>query len=270
MAKSIYDFSDYKAYLRSQVGDKTARRGLKSALANALSCQPTYISRVINGPAHLSLEQATGVNEFFSHSRDDSHYFLLLVQKDRAGNRPLKSYFAEQIQEMLDRRLNLTRRLGTQNKLSEEHKQIFYSSWIYLAIHIALTIPELRTREALAQYLNLPSKKVAEILEFLVEAGLARPDGQHFTSESSLLRIGSDSPFIIRHHCNWRTQVLESLDREKIHDLHYSGVVSLSRADVRVLKDRMLEHIKEYVTTVRASKEEEVYVLCMDFFGLQK
>jgi uncharacterized protein (TIGR02147 family) len=268
--KSVFDFADYKGFLRQRVGEKSARRGLKSALAQAANCQPTYISQVLNGDAHLSSEQAHAMNEYLGHSKDEAHFFLLLVQKDRAGTQALRRYYQEQIHELLDRRLNLTRRLGAQNKLSEEHRTTFYSSWHYLAIHIALTVPELQTKSAISQYFHLPLKKVVSVLEFLVEAGLATPVGERFVAESGLLRIGNDSPHIVKHHSNWRTQALEALDREDLHDLHYTAVVSLSRADVRELKDRMLEHIKEYVSKIRESREEEVYALCMDFFTVRK
>src|SRR6185312_16823085 len=122
MAKelSIYEYSDYKAYLRSKVGDKAARRGLKSALAKALSCQPTYISQVLNGHAHFSSEQVMDLNEFLGHSQDEGHFFLLLVQKDRAGKQSLRKYFQAQIGAILDQRMVLHKRLGAQTTLSEE------------------------------------------------------------------------------------------------------------------------------------------------------
>lgn len=270
MNKSVFDFTDYKDFLRHKVGEKSARRGLKAALAEAAGCQPTYVSQVLNGHAQLSLEQAIAISEFLGHSKDESHFFLLLVQKSRAGTQVLKRYYAEQIQDVLDRRLVLTRRLGAQNKLSEEHKTTFYSTWHYLAIHIALTVPELQTKEALCEYFRLPLKKVVSVLEFLTEAGLALQTGERFISEAGLLRIGNDSPHIHKHHSHWRTQALESLDREDLTDLHYTAVVSLSRSDVRVLKNRMLENIKDYVSTIRESKEEEVYALILDFFTLKK
>ena len=268
--KQIYDFSDYKAYLQAKVGAKSARRGLKSAMAKALSCQPTYISQVLNGHAHLSSEQAADLNEFLNHNKDESHFFLLLLQKDRAGKKNLKKYYQDQMQEVLDRRLNLTKRLGTQNNLSEENRNTYYSSWHPLAIHIALSVPHLQTKEAIAQHFHLPLKKVVSVLEFLVSTGLAQQMGERFTTDNSLVRIGNESTHIQKHHTNWRTQAVESLDREDLQDLHYSAVVSLSKADARHLKDRMLEHIKEYVNTIRDSKEEEVYSLCLDFFSLKK
>jgi len=270
MSNEVYKFHDYKAYLRQRVGDKSARRGLKSALAQAIHCQPTYVSQVLYSRAHFSPEQAIALNEFLGHSKDEGHYFLLLVQKDRAGTAPLKKYYSEHIQELLDRRLSLTRRFGAQNKLTEEHRTTFYSTWHYLAIHIALTVPELQTKNALVEYFRLPMKKVAAVIEFLMEAGLARQEGDRYLCESNLLRIGSDSPHIGKLHSQWRTQALEALDREEIHNLHYTAVVSLSHADIRALKSRMLEDINQYVNVIRQSKEEDVYAVCIDFFSARK
>jgi len=268
--KSIFEFANYKDYLRYQVGEKSARRGMKSALAKAIGCGPTYISQVLNEYAHLSPEQATDVSKFFGHTKEEAHCFLLLLSRDRAGNQSLKKYYSEQLQEVLDRRLNLSKRLGAQNVLSEESKTIFYSSWHYAAIHLALTVPELQTRDALTRYFRLPIKKVVDVLEFLVSVGLAVPQGERFVAGSTLLRIGNDSPHIMKHHTHWRTQALEAIDRENINDLRYSAVVSISRADVRVIKDRILENIKDYLQTIRESREEEVCALCIDFFGLRR
>lgn len=268
--KQLFDFVDYKSYLSAKLGAKSARRGLKSALAKALFCQPAYISQVLNDHAHFSLEQAYDLNEFLGHTKEESHFFILLLQRDRAGKKNLKSYYSEQIQEVLNRRMSLTKRLGTQNTLSEEDKNTYYSSWHYLAIHIALSVPYLQTKEALVQYFQLPLKKVLTILEFLVSVGLAQQVGDKFTTDNSLIRIGSESSHIQKHHSNWRNQAVDSLDREDLYDLHYSAVFSLSQSDIRKLKDKMLENIKEYVSVIRESKEEEVYSLCLDFFSLSK
>jgi uncharacterized protein (TIGR02147 family) len=271
MAKelSIFEYTEYKPYLRSKVGDKAARRGLKSALAKALSCQPTYISQVLNGHAHFSSEQVMDLNEFLGHSREEGHFFLLLVQKERAGKLSLRKYFQDQINTILDARMVLHKRLGAQTVLSEEAKVTFYSSWHYLAIQVALTIPHLQTKPAVAAHFQLPLKKVVQTIEFLMSIGLARQVGEHFESTGVWTRVESDSPHVARHHSQWRLQAMRSLDRADLEDLHYSAVVSLSRADIRALKSQMFDHIQEYVTQVKASKEEEVYGLCLDFFDLK-
>jgi hypothetical protein len=69
---------------------------------------------------------------------------------------------------------------------------------------------------------------------------------------------------------NWRLQAMDSLEREDLQDLHYSAIVSLSQQDVRKLKNKMLENIKEYLEVVRPSKEEQVFSLCLDFFDVHR
>lgn len=270
MKEKLFDFHSYKSYLRSRTGTRTQKNGVKAALARSLSCQPTYISQVLHGLAHFSLEQAEGANHFFAHTKEESRFFLLLVQKDRAGTKTLAQHFQDQIDEMLQRRLVIGLRLGPKKALNSEDQSIYYSSWLYAAVHIALTIPELRTRESLAKHLGAPAKRVSEVLEFLVAAGLASQNGSGFNVGTSHVRLGRDSHNILKHHANWRAQAVESLEREELQDLHYSGVVSLSTADVLRIKNVLMESIETAQSIVRSSNEEELCAINIDFFNLQR
>jgi uncharacterized protein (TIGR02147 family) len=269
--KGIYEYSEYKAYLEKKVGSRGQRKGLKSKLAKALHCQPTYISQVLHGNAHLSLEQSQALNEFFGHTKEEGQYFLLLVQKDRAGTVSLRRHFEEQLQSMLQRRMVLTERLGKKQELSKEDQIRYYSSWHYAAIHMALTVPELQNAKALSEYFRIPIKKVTSVLDFLNKAGLARhTETGSFQTGKLLIRLGNDSPNILRHHSNWRQQAMDSLDREEIGDLHYSAVVSLSKKDAIRIKDRILEWLEKDLEIIKDSKEEEIYSYCIDFFHMRR
>jgi len=267
---SIFEFHSYKTYLEARVGPRTQRRGIKSALAGALRCQPTYISQVLHGQAHLSPEQGALVNDFFGHSKEEGHFFLLLLLRDRASTEKLRVYFGEQIEAALSRRMLLTARLGARNQLQEEDRARYYGSWHYAAVHIALTVPGLSSPKSIANYFKMPLGKVNEVLQFLREKGLAVQREDSFTSGDSFIRLGNDSPLIYRHHSNWRVQTMEALDREGARDLHYSGVVSLSQNDAIRLKDKMLERLKEDIAMIRESPGEDVYAYCLDFFTLQR
>lgn len=270
MNKNVFQFSSYKAYLHSRTGSAHSKPGIKSALARALGCQATYISQILHDKAHLSLEQAELANEFFSHSKEESSFFLLLVQKDRAGTRSLARHFQEQIDQVLSRRSILTSRLGANQTVSQKDQSVYYSSWIYAALHIALTIPELRTQEALSDYFRLPAKRITEVLEFLISAGLVVEKKGGFTVSTTHVRLGKDSHNLIKHHTNWRTQAIESFERQEPPDFHYSGVVSLSSQDVSKIKEIMLETVGETQKLVRESKEQELCVLNIDWFRLKR
>lgn len=268
--KSVFEFKSYKSYLEAKTGEPGTRKGLKASLAKAADCQPTYISQVLHGKAHLSLEQAEKLNRHFSHSKEERQFFLLLVQKERAGTTSLRDHFDEGIRELLDRRLVLTKRLGAKVVLDQLSQSTYYSSWIFAAVHIALTIPELRTREALSNHLAVPIAKITETLEFLISVNLALQVGSEFHVGESQIRLGNDSKNILKHHSNWRIQALESFDRESLTDFHYSGVVSLSTADVIRVKNLFLEVVKDSQAIVKDSKEEALYSIGIDFFTLKK
>ncbi|OQW48811.1 MAG: hypothetical protein A4S09_13515 [Proteobacteria bacterium SG_bin7] len=270
MDKTIYDYLTYKAYLRHRFGDKSSRRGEKIAAAKAINCQPTFISQILHAHAHLSLEQADALNHYWKHSDEESLFFILLVQKDRAGTKSLIEFFQNQIDEVIKRRLTLTQRLGAKNKISEQDQSEYYSSWIYSAAHIATTIPFLQTRETIAHHLNIPIQKINGVLEFLISIGVVGARGNKYIPGKTEIRLGNDSKNIIRHHSQWRQQAIDSLDREGILDLHYSGVFSLSKSDLARIKDLLLESIRSATQIVRDSKEEELCCMNMDLFNLKK
>lgn len=264
----IFDCNDYKQYLRSKVGGPKQKKGVKSAMARALGCQPTYISHVLNGHANLSLEQAETLNTFFAHTKEEGQIFLLMVLRDRAGTHTLKAHFQEQIAQILANRMVLSKRLGQRNVLSEENRAIFYSAWYFLAVQIGLTIPHWRNHEVLAKNLGLPMARTADVLQFLCEAGLVKKAGSQFHPTETQIRLGKDSHHILKHHSNWRIKAMESLENEELHDLHYSGVVSLSAADVSRVKNLLLDQLKENLKIIGASKEERLYAMNIDFFNL--
>jgi uncharacterized protein (TIGR02147 family) len=252
------------------MGGEGSRKGLRLALAKALQVQPAMISQVLKGHSHLSLEQAERANRFFGHSEEESEFFFLLVQKARAGTRELEKYFAGKIEELLRKRQEVVHRLGKRASLTKEEQSLYYSSWHFAAFHIAISVPALRSREALAAYFRLPPAKVAEVLERLCAMGLVTEKDGLYTYASENLRLGRDSHNILKHHANWRQQAMQALDRERAEDLHYSAVLSLSQEAQRKIKDLLLEGLKAQLALSEASPEEDVAVLCIDLFSLDQ
>lgn len=265
---SVFNYYDYKAYLTALTG-VGQRRGLRLQMAKAAKCQPTYVSLVLNGNSHFSLEQAELISDFLGHSKEEMHFFLLLLQKGRAGSKRLENYFREQAENIKKQRMVFTQRFGKEHVLSEVQQAKYYSSWIYGAIHIALSIPQLQNKKSLSKFLQVPQTKVSEVIEFLLQSGLIVEQNGKYIFGPTQVRLGNDSPNIIKHHANWRTRAIESLERETLNDLHYSGVYSVSKKDVIKIKDQLLEHIKACQQVLRASAEEELYCFGVDFFNLK-
>ena len=268
--KNLFEYRDYKSYLSAALGGRGHRNGGRSKLSQHLDCQTAHVSQVLNGHTHFSTEQAFKVNSFLGHDREESHFFLLLVQLSRAGTPDLRQYYDQQIHEILERRTLIKNRVSATTTVPAGDQARYYSSWLYAAVHMGLSVPELQTKESLAKYFNLPLAVVAETLEFLMSVGLAESRGGRFVIGPSHVHLGNDADNINKHHTNWRVQALESLDRKDPNDLHYSVVFSLSRADSAKIKDRIIELIKSNLKEVAPSKEEVLFCTGIDFFEIKK
>jgi hypothetical protein len=110
--------------------------------------------------------------------------------------------------------------------------------------------------------------KVKEVLGFLVEQDLAEKAGQEFRIKKETLHLGKDSPFIAKHHANWRWKALQVLEEREDSDLHYSGVIACSGEDIEKIGEKWRKCLAETIELVKASPAEELFVLNLDVFSL--
>lgn len=264
--KNLFDFLSYKDYLKQNLGGFRARNGMRKKAAEYMKCQTTYLSKVLNENAQLSLEQAQSMNEFMGHDLEESDFFLLLVQKERAGTKKLSDYFESKIHSHLQNRTSIRNRLKSQEGLNSDDQVTYYSKWYYSCIHVMVSIPGLDTKSALVEYLNLPASTISEALDFLETRGLLINRGQRYEIGPRHLHLPQESPHITKHHGNWRVQALSSLDSPKTNDLHYSVVVTLSNEDALKIRRRIIDMIQENMNIIKESKEECTLAMCLDYF----
>lgn len=266
---SIFEYSDYKAYLRDWLERPGgSSRGERTRLAEAVRCHNGYVSQVLNGAAHFSLEQAEAINHHLGHGKDQGGYFLLLVQAARAGTPGLRAHFTEQMKALVEKQFVLKDRLKFQKTLTREDQATFYSSWHYGAIHVLVSVPGCHTEKGISDYLGLPLTKVTAVLDFLTSVGLiARKDGRYEIGARHI-HLENDSPMISKHHTNWRLQAIHSLDRARQGDLHYSSVITASHEDSVRIREILVRAIEEVRGVVRQSRDEGAFSYAIDFFGL--
>lgn len=265
--KTVFDFQDYKRYLSHVIENRPkGGRGFRSEVAEAAGVQLAYLYQVLSREAHFNLEHGEKVSEFLGHLPEEKHYFLLLIQYARAGTEGLRSYFRDQMKEVITKRLVLKNRLKSERTLSTEDQAVYYSAWYYGAVRVAVSIPKYRTRDALAKRLKLSPAKVDRILAFLVSTGLVAKKGEEYSLTTQQMHLGNDAGMIAKHHANWRMRAIHSVDDAKAKDLHYSYVVAMSEDDIVHIKSMLVNAIEEIQKRVLPSKEEALYSLCVDFF----
>lgn len=269
--KKCFDFEDYKDFI-AHVEDSRAhlQRGFRTKLAEGLGVQNAYVSKVLNGDAHLSLEQGLRLCDFLALKGDERQYLIWLIERARAGTKELENFFQNLLNQLREKHLNIKERVGSATALTPEAQATYYSHWYYAAIHAIVSLPGHRTVEDIARALQLDKRKVEDAVVFLVECGMLDQKRDQLTTGAAQIHLDRSSPNIGKHHTNWRIRAIDSLASGDEFDVHYSTISSLSKADVEKLRSVLVKTVQEYVETVRPSREETLYSFTLDFFKVGK
>lgn len=175
----------------------------------------------------------------------------------------------EQQERLKKDALKLVNRVDTAKKLTELEKSIFYSSWSYATIHISCLLEKSLSPLQISERFNLPLFRVQEIIHFLIDQGLLKLDSEgKFQPGSTSTHLPKGSPHLIKHLTNWRLKALERVENVKDDELMYSTVVSLSVDDFNKLREGLVQHIQEFLKTVKDSPSHSMAQLNIDFLKI--
>ncbi|HWU42466.1 MAG TPA: TIGR02147 family protein, partial [Bdellovibrio sp.] len=164
---TIFEFNDYKVFLKHLIRSNSSLRGYQTKLAEAVDCQRAFISQVLHGKAQLTADQAIKACQFWQFRELETEYFLELIQYSKAGTQELRAYCAHRLEKLKSEQSELSSKFKSTGKLSEEQQSVYYSSWLFAAIHVLTSVPSYRTEAALSQRLMIPPTQVAATLSQL-------------------------------------------------------------------------------------------------------
>ncbi len=173
---SLFEFQNYQEFMQDQLGGRSSRSGSKTLLAEKLQIKTSYLSRILKGDADLTLEQALEVSQFLSLNGIEQEYFLLLVNYSRAGTFELKTFYQNALDKVSKESKKIERRIYEPQALNKEDSLKYYSRWIYLAVHIAVSVPGLKDLRAIANKFKLSIEEAQEVLDFLVQTQIISYD----------------------------------------------------------------------------------------------
>lgn len=271
MNVSVFDFEKTIDFLKAMIKAQPKNgHGVRSQWAEVMGCQAAYVSHVLNGLYELSVEQGEKLSRHLALNKDETEYFLLLIQKDRAGTNSLKLFFKKLMQEKLEQRENIRNRMKIQNDLSLEDQAIYYSKWLYSAVHIILTIPQFQNSpDLIAEYFNEDLLVIRQILDFLESRQLIVLKQGKYSVENNFLFINKESPLFSHQQNFWRQKAIESIYKNDKNDIHFASIFTISESDIQKIKKILLKSIEETTEIIKPSKEEKLYAICMDFFEVR-
>jgi len=263
---NIFSYMDYSHYIADSLKARGKIHGSKKKLAEAANCQPSYLSLVLRNKAHLTLEQAKNLCQHWRLAAEETDYFLLLVCYSRAGTLELKNYYREKLKTLKADRENLRKRIRSAETFPDSLASVYYSSWIYMAIHLLITIKEFQLSLAIADRLQISEESVLQTLHELEKMGFARQEGKRWVNAGQEYHLPRESRFVILHHANWRRRAVDNSLLKKSSDIHFTSVSSLSKADIEKVRELILGMIDSSREVIGPSHEEELVCFSVDFF----
>src|SRR3712207_4380184 len=97
--RSLFSFKSYRSALAAELtGD--GKRGRLTQAAAYMSCQRSYLSRVLGGELHLTPEHAFKLAAFLQLSADQRDYLIALLEVERAGSPEYRNHWKAKADEL--------------------------------------------------------------------------------------------------------------------------------------------------------------------------
>jgi len=267
---SIYEFNSYKNFLKKLINENQEERAYQKKLAIAAGCQPSYLSQVLNGKVQITPDQAYGITNFLKFTELETEFFLALVSLERSVQQSFSHFIQKKIEEMRNANLRLTTKIKqTSNpKVLESFANTYYSSWIYIAIHILCTIPGIQSENEICERLGLQRNTVTKVLSELKENGFVKYNQGNWESNLKNIHLADNHTMISRHHSNWRFRAANQLHPISETEIQYTGVYSISKKDMKKIKHILNESIITIRNIAQKSQEEELINVNIDLLQI--
>lgn len=266
MKLDIYLHQDYKAYLSAVIENAEPKHGFISRLAKAAGCQRSYLSQVMNTHVQLTPDHGLAIAQFLKLDEKETDFFLMLLDLARAGTPLLRRRLLTKVEKTIKDRKNLAKRVEAKTIEASAAESRYYSSWHWMAIHLALAIPQYQTVQALAARLSLSEATIESALGELLKMGYVENQSELWHYRGSNLHLSRESPSVTIHHNNWRQRAVMDSAISTDDSVHYTSVLAMSVRDIERLKERALAFIDESRALAGPSESEELVSFCLDLF----
>jgi plasmid maintenance system antidote protein VapI len=261
---SIFKYLDYKDWLSDWL--KEAGHGSVSRLAEAIECQRSYVSQVINTHVHVTPDQAFRIGNTALDGAIERKYLSLLVEMARAGDHQYKSHILEQIESIRSEATRLEKIVGRDKELQAESAALYYSAWYYSAIHIATSIEPALNEEDIANGLKLDVSLVKEVLRKLENYKLVEFKNNHYRFKIGGHHLTAESPFLANFHQMWRRESVANFNESKVKEgVRYTLIQTLSQKDYLNFQEELRSLIKRFEQVATPSAPEVMINLNLDF-----
>ncbi len=242
----IWEFDDYVSVIKRKLQDNSDIKGYQTLVARAGGFHASHFSIVLSGKAHLSLEQAIAVCNFWGFDYNTTEYFLTLVSLAKSGTEKLKAHFRARIKELRAQQKGAedSSLLAVHSLLSQDDSIFLWANWQCAAISAALDLSsKARTVPWIAERLRLPKLLVQSTLSRMQRLELVKElPNEEWGNIGGFFRKAPPSEFSDLFHRSVRQ--LTGLGAEgslSELSLHKSAFGSVSRKKAQQMRDKLQE-----------------------------
>lgn len=264
---SVFEFTHYREYLRAWIDSQGDRAyGLKGKIALAIGISSSLVSQILAGSKTLTPDQASDLADYIGLTETEGEYFQLLVELDRSGNHRYQEKLRKKMARAQEQSKKIGKRVPRNLELTNEQKAIYYSSWLYTGIRNMTAVPDFSNVDALSKRLGVDISIIHRVLRFLVDNGLCVEAEGKLSYGPASIHVDKESPFVNKHHQNWRFQALQKMENKKTDDIFFTSPMSLSHDAVEEVRRLLPTVIQNVMKIVGPSPSETTACLNIDWF----
>ncbi|MBD3418557.1 MAG: TIGR02147 family protein [Chitinivibrionales bacterium] len=269
MMKSIYEFTDYRKYLRAWYEErKTKDAHFSYRIFNALLgfSSPNYVQQVLDGKRNLTVRHVPSVVEGLGLSCNRARYFELLVKFDRTKRESDKAPLLHEISQM---------RKHLERGRIESSQYDYYSKWYHTVLRELVKNCKANdvSYKHLSQQVNPPisEREAKQSVKVLRDLGLIVIDENGYYRQSQeFIGTSREARAIgIRQYHNTVIELARtSIERVASRDREISAMtVKISRSGFSTIKKRIREFEDELLEIVAQDSDvDSVYQVNFQLF----
>lgn len=265
----LYKYDDYKLYINDWVKNHPSNgRGKYLELSKVLRVHTTLISQIFKGDKQITLEQAFMLCDYLGFDHTEIDYFMLLVQKQRAGSHKLEDYYQQKVLNLQNELQDMKSRLSDKKILDENDKALFYSNWFYSAIRLSTSLENINSKEDISDFTGLQPKIVNQVVSFLLNVGLLKSVDEKLEMGPAITYLESKSPLIARHHANWRVKAMDKHPHLSSEEFCFTAPLTISEKDAPKVREILTQAIESISKIVKESENvDKLYCVNIDWFN---
>lgn len=265
----IYEYDNYRTFLKSLVSEKQAKNPQFSMrrMAQNLGLAPSTFSEVLKGKKNLSHQMAMNIAFKLGLKNKEADYFCLLVNRDAAHSPEVK----ERLQKKLE---NIHPERRTHNFDVDLFRLI--ADWQNLAILSSLNLKTSNYKvDGIAKILGIDKILAQKSLDLLERLGLIEKQSDHsYIRKTSNLMIEAklSTESLHQYHRQMLQKASEALEGQAFHE-------RIIRTENIVIDENQIEQASQYIEefvenmtklSKQAKLKNRLYHLGTQFFKLNK